>query len=245
MPETARRGFLAGAVLTGLAAVTVSGCSEQQHAVVHGEHGVTEDNTGISPAEALAKIEQGNVRFVEMTEIEPNVSSSRLIALTRGQRPFVGVLGCVDSRVPPELVFDRGLGDVFDARVAGAIPADSAVGSLEFGVEEFGVPLLVVLGHTDCGAVKAAVQAVQSGDTSAPGKIGAVLDPILPAVREVQSRGIGGDALVPAVVEEVVRRGVAVLEASPVLRDRRTAGTLMIVGAVYDLETGRVRFDRQ
>lgn len=243
MPETRRREFLAAAGMAGLASAAIGACSSTKRTVVHGEHGINEDTAGLTPQQAMTKIEDGNARFVAMKEIAPNVSSDRLMAVARGQRPFVGVLGCVDSRVPPELVFDRGLGDIFDARIAGAIPVDPAVGSLEFGVEEFDVPLLVVLGHSDCGAVTAAVKAVQSGRTAAPGKIGAVIDAIVPAVRAVQARGITGTALVPAVVEEVVRRGVAALEASPLLRERRAAGALVIAGAVYDLATGRVSFN--
>ena len=244
MPESRRREFLAAAGIAGFTATAMIGCSSKQRTFVHGEHGISEDTASLTPQQALTKIEDGNARFVAMKEIEPNVSSDRLMAVARGQRPFVGVLGCVDSRVPPELVFDRGLGDIFDARIAGAIPVDPAIGSLEFGVEEFGVPLLVVLGHSDCGAVTAAVKAVQSAKTAAPGKIGAVIDPIVPAVQAVQARGITGTALVPAVVEEVVRRGVAALDASPLLRERRASGALMIAGAVYDLVTGRVSFDK-
>ena len=146
----------------------------------------------------MAKLIEGNARFVEMKHDDTNLSSARLMAISKGQQPFVGVLGCVDSRVPPELVFDRGLGDVFDARIAGAIADDAAIGSLEFGVEEFGVPLLVVLGHSRCGAVTAAVKALQSGQTSEPGRIGAVVDPILPSVTAVQARGVTGDAVINA-----------------------------------------------
>lgn len=165
------------------------------------------------------------------------------MAVSKGQKPFAGVLGCVDSRVPPELVFDRGLGDIFDARIAGAIHDDAAVGSLEFGVEEFNLPLLVVLGHARCGAVTAAVKAVQKGDgTAPPGHIGAVVDPILPAVKAVQAQGVTGDALINATAREVVRRGVSDMSGSPVLTERLAAGKLKIVGAFYDLDTGKVEF---
>lgn len=107
MPESRRREFLAAAGIAGLAAAAVGGCSSSERTVVHGEHGISEDTVGLTPQQAMTKIEDGNARFVAMKEIEPNVSSDRLMAVARGQRPFVGVLGCVDSRVPPELVFDR------------------------------------------------------------------------------------------------------------------------------------------
>ncbi len=176
-----------------------------------------------------------------MTEIEPNLSETRLMAVSQGQKPFVGVLGCVDSRVPPELVFDRGLGDVFDARIAGAIADDAAIGSLEFGVDEFDVPLVVVLGHSRCGAVTATVKALKS-ESALPGRIGAVVDPIVPAVKAVEAQGVTGDAVVNAAAREVIRRGTAALQASPVLKERITSGTLRIVGAFYDLDTGKVEF---
>lgn len=237
-----RRVFLAGSLLSGLGVLTAGGCARTGQPVIHGEHGATENTADLTPDQALAKLSEGNTRFVEMRETLPNNSTARLMAVSAGQQPFVGVLGCVDSRVPPELVFDRGLGDIFDARVAGAIPVGPEIGSLEFGVQEFGVPLLVVLGHSNCGAVTAAVKAVNSGDTGAPGSIGAVLEPIIPAVRAVQARGATGEGVLPAAIEEVVRRGVAELDASPVLKPKVDQGVLKVVGAIYDLQTGRVRF---
>jgi carbonic anhydrase len=238
-----RRRFLGGAGLAGLGLTglgAVTGCTRT--AVIHGERGLTEETTDLTPDQAMAKLIEGNAHFVDMKHDDPNVSSARLIAVSKGQHPFVGVLGCVDSRVPPELVFDRGLGDIFDARIAGAIPDDAAIGSLEFGVEEFGVPLLVVLGHSRCGAVTAAVKEITAGGPPPPGRIGAVVDPILPAVKAVQARGVTGDAVVNATAKEVVRRSVDALQDSPVLRERLAAGRLKVVGAFYDLDTGRIDF---
>lgn len=240
MSGLTRRRLLLTASAAGLVASGAAGCSKT--APVHGKHGLTEDTAGLTPGQALAKLKDGNDRFVAMTEVEPNLSSARLMAVSTGQRPFVGVLGCVDSRVPPELVFDRGLGDVFDARIAGAIAVDAAVGSLEFGVDEFGVPLLVVLGHSRCGAVTAAVKAAGSVREQPPGQIGSVVEPILPAVAETKASGISGAALVDASTLNVVRRGVARLKASPVLAQRLRAGRLDVVGAFYDLDTGKVEF---
>ena len=131
---------------------------------------------------------------------------------------------------------------MFDARIAGAIDDDAAIGSLEFGVDEFGVPLLVVLGHSRCGAVTAAVKAVTQGEARPPGRIGTVVDPIIPAVRAAQAQGIPSDALVNASAKEVVRRGVTVLRESPVLKERLGSGRLKVVGAFYDLDTGKVEF---
>ncbi|MGI9125513.1 MAG: carbonic anhydrase [Mycobacterium sp.] len=235
-----RRKFLSAASLAGAGALVMTGCSRTS--AVHGQHGLTEETAGLSPDQALAKLKEGNVRFVDMDEVAPNVSATRLMAVSEGQQPFVGVLGCVDSRVPPELVFDRGLGDVFDARIAGAIADDAAIGSLEFGVEEFGVPLLVVLGHSRCGAVTAAVKAEGSGKADSPGRIGAIVDPILPSVKAVKAAGVTGGDVVNAAAKDVVRRGVDALQASPVLAGRLSSGKLKVVGAFYDLDSGKVEF---
>lgn len=240
-----RRDFLAAAALAGLGGAATVGCSRRPDtadtATVHGQHGVTEDTSGLSPDQALVRLVEGNGRFVAMTEIEPNVSEARLMAVSARQQPFVGLLGCVDSRVPPELVFDRGLGDIFDARIAGAVADDAAIGSLEFGVEEFGVPLLVVMGHSGCGAVTATVKALDSGD-SAPGRIGAVVTPILPAVKAARAEGLSGAALINEAARGVVRAGVSALSVSPVLTGRLATGRLKVVGAFYDLGTGVVEF---
>ncbi|MFM9033455.1 MAG: carbonic anhydrase [Mycobacterium sp.] len=240
MSAPTRRALLATAAVAGLGAALSAGCAKAGQAV-HGDHGIDEDIANLTPDQALAKLTEGNARFVAMTEVEPNLSTMRLMAVAKGQRPFVGVLGCVDSRVPPELVFDRGLGDVFDTRIAGAIADDAAIGSLEFGVDEFEVPLVVVLGHSRCGAVTAAVTTSRGGPRP-PGRIGAVVDPIIPAVKAVQGQGIAADALVNASAREVVRRSVAALRDSPVLTERLESGRLKVVGAFYDLDTGKVEF---
>lgn len=240
-----RRRFLLGASLAGVG--TAAGACSRDGSLaagrrVHGEHGLTEETAGLNPDQALARLTDGNARFVAMDEVEPNLSTTRLMAVSRGQQPFVGLLGCVDSRVPPELIFDRGLGDIFDTRIAGAIADDAAIGSLEFGVEEFDVPLLVVLGHSRCGAVTAAVKSVGTPQAELPGRIGAVVGPILPAVQAVQARGVTGDAVVDAAARDVVMRGVRALQASSLLRQRLSAGKLKVTGAFYDLDSGKVEF---
>jgi len=244
MSARTRREVLGGAAATALGAVFLGGCSKPAHEgeTVFGQHGIDDDTADLTPDQALAKLTEGNARFVTMTEVEPNLSTTRLMTVAEGQRPFVGGLGCVDSRVPPELVFDRGLGDIFDTRIAGAISDDAAIGSLEFGVDEFGVPLLVVLGHSRCGAVTAAVKELAPGAGRPPGRIGAVVDPIIPAVKAMQARGVASDALVNASAKEVVRRGVAALRESPVLKERLATGRLKVVGAFYDLDSGKVEF---
>ena len=191
---TSRRDFLTKASQAGLGAAflgTLAACSSSDTGAAASAtpsagavlHGVTETTEGLTPDVALTKLPEGNARYIAMQDVDPNLSTERLLAVSKGQHPFAAIMGCVDSRVPPELVFDRGLGDLFDARVAGAIADDSIIGSIEFGVEEFDIPLVVVMGHSNCGAVKATVKAVDSGNTEMPGKIGAVAGPIVPAVK--------------------------------------------------------------
>jgi carbonic anhydrase len=148
------------------------------------------------------------------------------------------VLGCSDSRVPPEIVFDEGLGDLFLVRVAGNTAADPIViGSVEYSATILGSVLLMVPGHDDCGAVKAAVGVATKG-TTLPGDLGSVAQPILPAVEAVRSQP--ADAIVDAAIQENVRRAVASLSAVPLLADLVAKNKLMIVGAEYRLKTGRV-----
>lgn len=181
------------------------------------------------PDEALRELLAGNRRFVEDRARGPNRSLARVAALTGGQRPWAAVLGCADSRVPLEILFDAGFGDVFVVRVAGNVAALEQIGSLEYAVAVLGTPLVLVLGHTSCGAVLAAMA---GGAT--PGRIPSLLQHIVDALPE------GDD--VDAAVEANVRHQLRVLrEQSPVLREHLARGTVGLVGAVVDLGTGAVR----
>ena len=146
------------------------------------------------------------------------------------------VFSCVDSRVPPEIVFDRGLGDLFVIRTAGHVVDDAALGSIEFGAEELHIPLVLVLGHERCGAVAATLDAIEAG-ARPHGRIGAIVDGIQPAVTEVQ--GYPGDILDNA-VRANIRLTILRLEESAILGGARQAGQLRIVGGRYDLDTGEV-----
>jgi len=190
---------------------------------------------GVTPAEALKKLREGNARFVSGKPEHPDQSNDRRSEVAKGQHPYAIILSCSDSRVPPELVFDAGLGDLFIVRVAGNTADDSAIGSIEYAVEHLGANLIVVLGHERCGAVKAAVDSADS-TAAAPGHLAAVLDPIAPSVKEV--KGKPGD-IVDLAVRANVARVVAQLKASkPVLADLVSTGKLQIIGGRYDLETG-------
>jgi carbonic anhydrase len=189
------------------------------------------------PGEALEMLLEGNRRYVEDRPRHPHQRRTHRHQVAAGQHPFAAILGCGDSRVPPEIVFDEGLGDLFVIRSAGHIVDDALIGSLEYAIGELGVPLILVLGHERCGAIKAAVEEVLDGG-EAPGHIEAVLAAIKPAV--VVAQGRGGD-----LVDEAVRANVELVVGQlrrdePILDERVRSGRLRIVGAYYNLEDGAV-----
>lgn len=187
--------------------------------------------------EALQRLMRGNARFVAAQAKNPNQSAERREQVAEGQMPFAIILGCSDSRVPLEIIFDQGLGDIFVVRVAGNIFDDAVVlGSIEFAAEVFHSPLLLVLGHAQCGAVTAAIEAVRHNKT-APGKIGEIVQAIRPVVEQVQ--GQPGDWLDNA-VRANVRHVVKQLQNADWLKTFQSAGTLKIVGAYYALQNGQV-----
>lgn len=196
--------------------------------------------------ESLRRLKEGNGRFVATGRGagEPVTAATRAM-LAAGQRPFAVVLGCADSRVPPEVVFDQGPGELFVVRVAGNIGSLTALGSIEFAVSEFDTPLVVVLGHSKCGAVAATVQAVRSSSVSLTPGLAAIVDRIRPLVVRDQAERADDDleGLVARVVRANVQAVVTSLTTgSSVLADRVAAGDLLIVGAEYSLDTGAVEF---
>jgi carbonic anhydrase len=200
----------------------------------------------ISASEALDRLQEGNRRFASDTP-DPDMSryGVRRAGLTAGQEPFAIILGCSDSRVPAEIVFDQGLGDLFVIRVAGNIVAPSQVGSVEFAAARFGTRLVVVLGHTQCGAVLAAIDQATARGSSESANLRAIVDRVLPAVRSVLAGGVGIDP--DQLVEEAVRANLRpaadhLRHGSPLLERLRLSDGLLVVGAEYSLETGVVDF---
>lgn len=182
---------------------------------------------------ALQRLVEGNQRFVAMKLAHPDLSVERRVEVAKGQHPSAIILTCADSRVPPELVFDQGLGDLFVVRVAGNVLNDHVIGSIEYAAEHLHAPLVMVLGHERCGAVDAAIKGGE-----APGKIGSLLEALQPAVQA--AKGMPGDML-DNVVKLNAKRGSAHLNASePILGHLVHSGELEIVGARYDLDTGKV-----
>jgi carbonic anhydrase len=196
--------------------------------------------SALSPDQALQLLKDGNRAFLRDEIALPDVGDKRRLATAKGQAPFCAYVSCSDSRVPPELLFGRGLGELFIVRNAGNTIDTVARGSIEFAVAVLGVPLIVVMGHESCGAVKAAMDVV-SKNARFPGAIGNMIEPIIPAVLE--ARGLPGDP-VEAACRQNVRRTVRTLreEADPLLLKPLGEGKLKIVGAYYDLDTGQVDF---
>jgi carbonic anhydrase len=190
------------------------------------------EEPGLSPEAALEKLMMGNQRFVQHQPQHPDQSQQRLQEVARSQHPFATILSCADSRVPGEIVFDQGIGDLFDIRVAGNIATPEVLGSIEYAVALLKTPLLMVLGHERCGAVTAAVQ-----QGILPGEIGSLVKAILPVVD--RAKAMGGDPVENAVVANVQYQ-IQQLLRSQILRDRQADNTLKIVGGRYDLDTGRV-----
>ena len=195
-----------------------------------------------SATEALKKLLDGNRRFVagQDTAAENQRSPQRRAEIAAGQNPFAVIVACADSRVAPELLFDQGLGDLFVVRVAGNIVTGAGAtikGSIEYGVAELGSPLVMVLGHTHCGAIKAALKHIDDGDAP-PGSIGELVRLIQPIVARV--KGQPGDPLENASRANVLAGVDKLRSLEPILAPAVTQGRIQIVGATYDLRTGKV-----
>ena len=198
----------------------------------------------VSAREALARLREGNRRFVSgVRSLDALLSHTRRAELAAGQRPFATVLGCSDSRVPAELVFDQGLGDLFVIRVAGNIVSPSQVGSVEFAAEMFETPLVVVLGHTQCGVILTAIAETRQPTSHSP-NVRSIVDRVRPAVATVMTAGITDEErLVHEAVRANVRASADHLRHGSALLERFIQeDRLLVVGAEYSLETGEVDF---
>jgi carbonic anhydrase len=187
----------------------------------------------LTPDSILAELKTGNAHHVRHQYQHPHETVARQRDLVGGQHPHAEMLSCADSRVPPEIIFDQGLGDLFVVRVAGNVATDTEIGSLEYGAEHLHISLLVVLGHESCGAVTAAVQGGK-----AEGHIAALLNLIKPAVD--QSHGLPGDPVANAVRTNVQLVVQQLRSSTPILSELVAEGKLKVVGGIYSLETGEV-----
>ncbi|MEU8843062.1 carbonic anhydrase [Streptomyces roseus] len=190
----------------------------------------------VSPQEALRRLTAGNRRWRTYAQEHPHESALLRLRLTKAQHPFALVLGCTDSRVPPELVFDQGLGDLMTVRSAGEVLDEAVLGSVAYGVLELEIPLVVVVGHQSCGAVGAAVHADESGERL-PAHIQYLADEIRPAIDHAQQ----GEARIDATIDAHARRTRDRLATEPDIARRIAAGKLEVVAARYGLRDQRVR----
>lgn len=188
---------------------------------------------------AIQLLIDGNKRFMGTKQANLDLGSTKRNALLKGQKPFAAILSCSDSRVPPELIFDQGLGDLFIIRNAGNIIDVISLGSVEYAVEHLHTPLLVVLGHQQCGAVTATVEGEE-----APGSIKAIVEKIAPSVAKAKAAvgEVAKEELVEQAIKENITATIKEIENSPIIKHALANGQLTLVGAEYQLETGEVQW---
>ncbi|HBM52833.1 MAG TPA: carbonic anhydrase [Deltaproteobacteria bacterium] len=199
----------------------------------------------LTAQEALTRLQEGNKRFVEGKSTYNTNDTRRRNELVDGQTPFAIILGCSDSRVPAEIVFDQGLGDLFVIRIAGNIVAPSQIGSIEFAVETFQTPLVVVLGHTRCGAVAATLNQIRQPQASRSQHLRSIVERIRPAVEPLSEirTDLTPEQLLERAIRSNIRMSVNQLRhGSSFLEEIHDSGSLWIVGAEYSLESGEVDF---
>ena len=197
-----------------------------------------EAGPGISPEQALKRLADGNSRYAAGSPSYPNCTKARRAETATGQKPFATILSCSDSRVPPEYIFDQGIGDLFIIRVAGNVADTDEIGSAEYGVDHLGTPVLLVLGHSKCGAVTAVATGAELH-----GSIPALVENIKPAVEKARKKNPAAqpDALVPEAITQNVWQSIEdIVKKSSLIRSRAQAGRVKIAGGLYDIETGRV-----
>ncbi len=240
--RSVRYRILAASVLASGFAAALGGCTAgERQAASRGDVLTAERQRALSPAQVVAELQAGNQRFASGKGTRMDYAA-QVRGTAGGQFPKAVVLSCLDSRIPPEIIFDQGIGDIFVARVAGNFENTDILGSMEFATAAAGARAIVVLGHDHCGAVKGAVDDVKLGNLTA------TLDNIKPSVQAVRATMPGphtskDEAFVQAVAVDNVRRTVQDIAArSPVLADRIAKGELVIVGGMYDLHTGRVEW---
>ncbi len=194
------------------------------------------DQPSVAPAEAISKLKEGNGRYTGGNLQHPGQTAERRIELAKSQHPFATIVDCSDSRVPPEILFDQGLGDLFIFRVAGNVIDDHGLGSIEYAVDHLGVRLILVLGHQRCGAVEAARETI-AAKGKAPGHIESLVTAIKPAVEATAKDDL--DATIKANVKNVV---LALRSSTPILKAEVDSGKIQVIGGYYSLDTGAVTF---
>lgn len=235
----ARRHLLKTAGLASAAALVSLGGLGGIGSMSYAKGAPPKPNNVLTPDQALERMMAGNERYANADSLRINVKETRGV-LSHGQNPYACIVSCADSRVSPELCFDESRGDLFVARVAGNFVNTDILASLEYAVAVLNTPLIMVLGHTSCGAIDAAVKAYTK-NTSYPGHIQALTTALAPAVRDA-SKKANAENLVSAATATNVEINVTKLkESNPILSERVSQGKLKITGGIYDLTTGRVK----
>jgi carbonic anhydrase len=194
------------------------------------------DQPSVAPAEAISKLKEGNGRYTSGNLQHPGQTTERRTELAKTQHPYAAIVSCSDSRVPPEIVFDQGLGDLFIVRVAGNVINDEGLGSIEYTVDHLGTRLILVLGHQSCGAVQAARDTI-AAKGKAPGHIESLVTAIKPAVETTAKDDL--ETTIKANVKNVVQ---ALRSSTPILKAEVDSGKIQVVGGYYSLDTGAVTF---
>src|ERR1700756_2846594 len=194
------------------------------------------DQPTVAPAEAISKLKEGNGRYTSGNLQHPGQTTERRTELAKTQHPFAAIVCCSDSRVPPEIVFDQGLGDLFIVRVAGNVINDEGLGSIEYTVDHLGTRLILVLGHQRCGAVDAARETI-AAKGKAPGHIQSLVTAIKPAVEATAKDDL--ETTIKANVKNVVQ---ALRSSTPILKGEVDSGKIQVIGGYYSLDTGAVTF---
>ena len=194
------------------------------------------NKSAVTAEQAATKLRDGNARFVSGKAAHPDQSAERRAEVVFSQHPFAVILSCSDSRIPPEVVFDMGIGDIFVVRTAGQVIDNVALGSIEYAVEHLSAPLIVVLGHDSCGAVNATVQ-----EGKAEGHIGSLVEAIKPAVDEARNKIKSQDQLLNVSIDNNIRNIVkSINSCEPILSKYIKGGKLKVIGARYHLDSGKV-----
>jgi carbonic anhydrase len=231
LSSPARRNLL----LAGASSITLAGWSGRDALAAEPASGSAPNS--IPPDEALGRLMQGNARYAANTPSNKDYSAGRVARVT-AQYPIAAIVGCSDSRVAPELAFDQGPGDLFVVRVAGNFVNDDSLASLEYGVEYLGVPLIMVLGHTNCGAVTATVKVIQEG-VHLPGHLPELVRAIKPAVH-MAGLDHGADLVARATIENVRLNTNRLMISKPLIGRYVKSAKVKVVGGIYDLATGKI-----
>jgi carbonic anhydrase len=232
--QTTRRQFLALSS-AGLVAAGIAG-----HGLMSKPAYASGKGTSMKPDEALAKLKEGNAKYVASPELCEAELGSRRAQTANGQAPWAAILSCADSRVTPELVFGgRNIGELFVCRNAGNIADFATIGTLEYGTEHLGVPLIVVMGHTKCGAVTAACDAALNGNKFS-GALAQLVDVVLPVAKNLCADGKVTTNVIRASASQTAK---SIISGSKVVENLVSEGKVKVVSAIYDIDTGMVEFD--